>query len=410
MILWYVLFAVIYALYHTTFFSYSTYIFNYSKSKAIWGTVTYVINVSFWILYSTFFSLQYEPIAMLLFILILFLEYRFIFGLSIPVTIYISQTFSLNLLAKRIALIGGIPLFLGQSIYDVFDEPFYRLLIILISSGLSINTIALARKSLSKIYLDTILSDQKNILFLTGVFTIVNITIIAISTTFSYSDIGSSMLLFYVFSGVSFILAFLVFLIYAYQLANIIILAQTTKTMEEHNKEQELILNQLKEEASKDVLTGILSREAITTILQDHISQPENYFLVLIDIDGLKFANDNFGHGEGDFYINQVANVLCTYFNNESVGRYGGDEFLIIGNYDSEFDLTSRVIRCYTAVEQISKKFNKNYPTSISYGIVFSSNDHHTSAQQFIALGDQRMYEMKKLRQKQRKTTAVKKQ
>ncbi len=408
MILWYGALAIVYAIYHLVFFSFSTQIFNYSGNKLAWGSITYVVNLAYWLAYIHWFSAIYEAVAATLFIVLLLVEFLLIFRLKFQLALYIALTFALNLLAKRLALLGGIALFFGGTVAEVMADPVLRLAVMLLACGMSVNTIALARKSLSKIYLDTILSDAKNIKFLTSVFFIINITIITIAATMYIPDGGTGLLMFYTISGLGFILAFLVFMVYAYQLANLHLVAETARMTEAQNEEQKRLLVQLVHESERDVMTGMLDRDRIEEIIHTKIQRRENFFLAFLDIDGLKYANDNYGHSEGDFYIHAVSETVREWFPGDSVARYGGDEILVVGKFQDELEVSAKVVHCYTAVEQIAVQHHKAYTTSISYGIVFSNGNPNITPKQIIALGDQRMYEMKKLRQKQRKAVAPK--
>ncbi len=403
LILWYAGLAVVYGLYHKTFFSYSTHIFNDSKNKNARGIISYLVNLTYWIVYIQYVGVAYEALAIVLFTLLLLVEYLVIFKLKFQIALYIALAFSINLFAKRIAIIGGTALLMGETVEVALSDPINQVIVLMIASAMSVNTIMFARKSISKIYLDTILADKRNIQFLVGIFGVIIVTITTIASTTFTSNATSGLLLFYIFSGVSFILAFLLFLIYAYQLARFNLMMQMIDETKAYNKEQEKLVTELEEEASKDAMTGILSRENIEEVLIDKINKKEKLFLAFIDIDGLKYANDNYGHLEGDFYINKVASTVQSYFDTCSVGRYGGDEFVVVGEYDTKMEVTSKVVRCYTSISQISNKYKKPYSTSISYGVVYSANNEFKDFKEMIALGDERMYEMKKMNKKQRK-------
>ncbi len=408
MLVWYILLALIYGIYHVVFFSYAAHIFNYSKNQVPWCLLSYAINLAFWILSIRLYNTKYEAVISFLFICLLLAEFLMIFRLNFQNALYIALTFSLNLLAKRLALIGTITLFVGGTVEEMMRREFLQIVVMMIASGLSINTITLARKTLSKIYLDTILSDKKNIRFLTGIFAIINLGVIVIDSTFTATDGGNGLLYFYAFAGISFIISFAGFMIYAYQLARLRLMAHTVEETQARNRTQRQLVSKLKQEAERDMLTGLLDRETIVSILEKKISNKEQFFLVFLDIDGLKYANDTFGHNEGDFYITQAAEIVQASFAEDSVGRYGGDEILVVGSYTEEITVNAKVVRCYSTVERISTLHNKPYPTSISYGIVFSGNDSQTSLAEVISLGDQRMYSMKKMQKKHRKSVLPK--
>ncbi|MFW5827301.1 MAG: sensor domain-containing diguanylate cyclase [Alkalispirochaeta sp.] len=84
--------------------------------------------------------------------------------------------------------------------------------------------------------------------------------------------------------------------------------------------------------AETDGLSGLLSRRALFTraeaLCARAISDGTRLACVLLDIDLFKDLNDSYGHQQGDEVIRQVAAVLwATVRTNDTVGRYGGEEF-----------------------------------------------------------------------------------
>jgi len=91
----------------------------------------------------------------------------------------------------------------------------------------------------------------------------------------------------------------------------------------------------LREQATRDGLTGLWNRTAIFDILQNELARSgrsgEPLIVLMADLDGFKPVNDRFGHMAGDAVLRQVAvrmraSVRCY----DAVGRYGGEEFLIV--------------------------------------------------------------------------------
>jgi|SRR5690606_10436710 len=104
-----------------------------------------------------------------------------------------------------------------------------------------------------------------------------------------------------------------------------------------HNKHIELegVIAQAKEVSQTDALTFIYNRRAIITELQHEVLRAERYNTLLsisiIDVDYFKSINDSFGHPIGDVILQQVAHRLRDGIRHpDIVGRYGGEEFLII--------------------------------------------------------------------------------
>ncbi len=103
--------------------------------------------------------------------------------------------------------------------------------------------------------------------------------------------------------------------------------------------------------ATKDSLTGIWNRRSIHEILDtelDRATQSERSTgVLLVDLDHFKTVNDTHGHLVGDLVLRETSqrlkNVLRQY---DSIGRYGGEEFLIVvpGTLEGELcDLAERL-------------------------------------------------------------------
>ena len=105
-------------------------------------------------------------------------------------------------------------------------------------------------------------------------------------------------------------------------------ISAANQTLLETNK----VLHQL---SITDGLTGLYNRKHIMDLLQREIVRSQRYnqslAILILDIDFFKKINDTYGHQAGDAVMCQVAETLrsavreCDY-----VGRYGGEEFLVI--------------------------------------------------------------------------------
>jgi diguanylate cyclase len=94
-------------------------------------------------------------------------------------------------------------------------------------------------------------------------------------------------------------------------------------------------LDQVREEAIRDPLTGLANRRAfderLVDALDDTLMQLRNICLMIIDIDQFKEINDKHGHQIGDKVLQFLASVLKKNFKGKDlVARYGGDEFAVI--------------------------------------------------------------------------------
>ena len=84
-----------------------------------------------------------------------------------------------------------------------------------------------------------------------------------------------------------------------------------------------------------DALTGVLSRRAILQALDEEVERAKRHgdglACLMIDLDRFKTINDKYGHQFGDKALSRIAQVisgLCRTY--DHLGRYGGEEFLLI--------------------------------------------------------------------------------
>lgn len=94
-------------------------------------------------------------------------------------------------------------------------------------------------------------------------------------------------------------------------------------------------LKRIEEEAKFDVATNLLNKETIMKILDQSILNPEHNItslaIVVCDIDKFKNINDTYGHLAGDVVLENISAKLKEQLdNNCAIGRFGGDEFVLI--------------------------------------------------------------------------------
>ncbi len=89
--------------------------------------------------------------------------------------------------------------------------------------------------------------------------------------------------------------------------------------------------NQMQVRATYDALTGVLNRGAILERLAARGKEPGDFAVVMCDVDHFKRVNDTHGHPVGDEVLREVARRLESLAGSgDAVGRYGGEEFLLL--------------------------------------------------------------------------------
>ena len=99
--------------------------------------------------------------------------------------------------------------------------------------------------------------------------------------------------------------------------------------------EQRTLENQLRHQASSDSLTGLANHGRLFEVLHAEISRSKRtgreFSLLLLDLDGLKKINDQFGHLVGSRALCRLAQVLADYCRSvDTAARHGGDEFAVV--------------------------------------------------------------------------------
>lgn len=160
-----------------------------------------------------------------------------------------------------------------------------------------------------------------------------------------------------------------------------------------------LVQHALRREASHDGLTSVWNHAAILGILDRELirAQRNGTFLgvMMIDVDCFKAINDGYGHAAGDAVLRALARefgeVLRTY---DSLGRYGGEEFLVVApgcGLAESHDLAER-IRVHVAQQLIAIK-DGMVPVTVSIGVTASGGA--SAAEQLLQEADSALYRAK---------------
>ncbi len=153
--------------------------------------------------------------------------------------------------------------------------------------------------------------------------------------------------------------------------------------------------------ANTDVLTGVRNRRAIMSDLERRIAEARRYerpvSLLLIDIDHFKRVNDTSGHLRGDDILREIS-ALCMACVREtdSVGRYGGDEFLVVCPHTSApnaFRVAER-IRTTIAETAVADSRDGSARLTVSIGIAPLSPGVETPTQ-LVSHADHALYRAK---------------
>lgn len=159
----------------------------------------------------------------------------------------------------------------------------------------------------------------------------------------------------------------------------------------------------------RDEMTGAYNRRGMQMELDRMLGEAEEgslLFVCVIDMDGLKYINDTFGHNEGDFGICLVSSAAEEIAQkNEICVRAGGDEFYLIGvGQYTEDDLQQRVNMFNEIMEERSGTYEKPYTVTASIGAALKEVNGFVNIEELVSIADENMYQYKSRRKRQRKS------
>lgn len=119
--------------------------------------------------------------------------------------------------------------------------------------------------------------------------------------------------------------------------------------------------------------------------------------ITFIDMDGLKYINDHFGHAEGDFALRKLAEILNDCCSDGQIcARFGGDEFIAIGRGMTEDDADQFEQEFIRQIQAANAVINKPYEFGASIGTFVTNVEDDMQLFALIEQADQIMYEQKK--------------
>lgn len=165
--------------------------------------------------------------------------------------------------------------------------------------------------------------------------------------------------------------------------------------------ERKRLEGRLSELATMDALTGQYNRRETERIMAEEVARAERYqrslAVLWVDLDHFKRVNDNYGHGVGDQVLRAVSQRMAdTIRSVDTLGRYGGEEFIVVLPEMAEQDALDAAerLRREVADQPIRLDQGRSLSLTISIGVsVFPA--HGRTAEDLLEAADRAMYTAK---------------
>jgi diguanylate cyclase (GGDEF)-like protein len=155
-------------------------------------------------------------------------------------------------------------------------------------------------------------------------------------------------------------------------------------------------------QAVVDPITGLPNRRALEDRLAEEVERALRYrqplSVCFIDLDHFKRVNDEFGHPAGDEALRQVATILRrTARSIDFVGRYGGEEFVVLvpGTWSQDATVLGERLRRSVADDEASEWNGDRIRLTVSVGIA-GLPEHARDGASLLGLADQALYAAKR--------------
>ena len=167
--------------------------------------------------------------------------------------------------------------------------------------------------------------------------------------------------------------------------------------------EKARLLNELKQQATFDPLTGLFNKRTFMAKLATEMerSQRHQYDLAVmfIDLDNFKKYNDLHGHLMGDKLIHDFTNILKQHCRKiDIIGRFGGDEFVIIApqtNHEGALFLGNKLRQETKEQNFLTSEVDQTFSTTCSIGVAIHKPSDNLQAEALLELADKALYNSK---------------
>lgn len=162
-------------------------------------------------------------------------------------------------------------------------------------------------------------------------------------------------------------------------------------------------LGSLKEQATRDALTGLRNRRALDEeyprVFEACKAAGTDLCVVLMDVDHFKPLNDTLGHAKGDELLRSIGQLIrSTIREGDLAYRYGGDEFVLVLPGESTSAGASLAGRLESLVDGLVKPLRLPLSPRLCYGVASALETKWPAAGDLLEASDKKLYDRKLLR------------
>lgn len=147
-----------------------------------------------------------------------------------------------------------------------------------------------------------------------------------------------------------------------------------------------------------DGMTGLLNKKTFMELASEQTKIRSNvpYAFIFIDLDKFKLINDKLGHSEGDKAIKDIAEIIKEVFGtDELIGRFGGDEFMILLKNTPEKRVIARIDELLTKSRIVYGEGENAVHLSLSVGAVLCESEIISDFVELMNMADKELYAAK---------------
>ncbi len=161
--------------------------------------------------------------------------------------------------------------------------------------------------------------------------------------------------------------------------------------------ERHRTLDQLRQAAMIDDLTGIYNRRGFTALAEQRLALASRsgaaITVLFVDVDGLKAVNDTYGHQDGDRLLGDLGYLMrITFRASDVIGRIGGDEFCALVDADDANQTPPAATRLRHAINHHNSTAQRRFRLSCSIGVLCVHPTAGSTLVDLLAQADAAMY------------------